>query len=82
MNFTVLNVIDTSLIWRLWKCCSNEHCWVSEIITDIMSEKADEEDNKDVWDVEVKTFSEIKEITDVISWTHTKVLWSSCWLRP
>ncbi len=32
VNFAVLNVTDASLIWRLWKCCSNEHCWVSEIM--------------------------------------------------
>ena len=61
MNFTVLSVINTSLIWKLWKCCSNECCWVSEIITDIMSKKADKEDNKNVWDVEVKTSSETEK---------------------
>ena len=48
------------------KHCSNKYCWVDEIITDVISEKADKEDNRDVWDVEVKTSSETKEITEII----------------
>ena len=48
MNSAVLNVTDTSLVWRLWKCCSNECCWVSEIITDVMNEKVDKVNERDV----------------------------------
>jgi len=48
VNSAVLNVTDASLVWRLWKCCSNKCCWVSEIITDIMNKKANKVNNEDV----------------------------------
>ena len=78
MNSAVLNVTNVSLIWRLWKCCSNECCWVSEIIIDVMSEKADKVNNKDVWDIEVKTLSETEEITEMTETTENFFLLLIC----
>ncbi len=60
------------------KHCSNKYCWVDEIITDVISEKADKEDNRDVWDVEVKTSSETKEITEIIKTIENSFLLSIC----
>ncbi len=43
-----------------------------------MSEKADKEDNRDVWDVEVETSSKTEEITKIVKTIENSFLLSIC----